>query len=273
MIKTLCSVLCVSILISGCASEKSQVKNRTTHCSDLYTEVKALFDDKDYFEVQENVNELLNTCTGTGVMEQAQFILAESYFNMESWLEARSEYGIFVSHYPSSPSAEEALFKKGLSSYNIDFVPGRDGQQTKNSLNDFNDFISQYPNSTLIDSANTYTLKLYERLASEQMRTAELYLTMGKPLAAAIYLKDFLNEFPSSSRVNTVLIMLIECYTRIEQFNQAEQFVETLKNNTLTEDEQSRYTAAVETFTADRKTFEAQVTEERKKKAKKKVEF
>ncbi|MGL1901170.1 MAG: outer membrane protein assembly factor BamD [Fibrobacterales bacterium] len=273
MIKTLCSVLCVSILISGCSSEKSQVKTRTTHCSDLYTEVKSLFDNEEYFDVQENVNELLNTCTGTGVMEQAQFILAESYYNMNSWLEARSEYGIFVSHYPSSPSTEQALFKKALSSYNIDFVPGRDGQQTKNSLNDFNDFINQYPTSLLVDSANTYTQNLYERLASEQMRTAELYLTMGKPLAAAIYLKDFLNEFPSSTNVNTALIMLIECYTRIEQYNQAEQFVETLKDNTLTEDETSRYTDAVAVFISERETFEANVTEEREKKAKKKVEF
>jgi outer membrane protein assembly factor BamD len=284
MIKTLCtsastvlryapSILCVSLILTSCSSEKSQVKSRTTLCTDLYTEVKELHDKEEYFEVQENVNELLNTCTGTGVMEQAQFILAESYFNMNSWLEARSEYGIFVAHYPSSPSAEEAHFKKALSSYNIDFVPGRDGQQTKNSLNDFSDFITQYPQSQLLDSANTYIQQLYERLASEQMKTAELYLTMGKPLAAAIYLKDFLSEYPSSIQVNTALIMLIECYTRIEQFNQAEQFIETLKENTLTEDEQRRYEEAIEAYTDERDSFNKKVSEEQEDKAKKKVEF
>ncbi len=33
-------------------------------------------------------------------MEQAQFMLAESHFNLEEWIEARGEYGSFVLNFP-----------------------------------------------------------------------------------------------------------------------------------------------------------------------------
>ncbi len=273
MIKSLCVALCVSILISGCSSEKENIKTRTALCKELYANAKVLFDEEEYYELQEDVNELLNTCTGTGVMEESQYLLAESHFRSENWLESRSEFSIFASHYPNSPKAIDAIYKKGLSSFNMEFVPGRDGAHTKNSISDFNDFVTQYPKDSLVDSARFYISELNERMASADMATAELYLTMGKPLATAIYLKDFLIEHPQSKRINTALIMLVECYTRIEQFNQALQFIEMLKERTLTEEESARYNESVDVYNDAYKNLSTTIKEEKKMKTKEKVEF
>ena len=198
-------------------------------CKERYTNAEKDFKDGKYGKVKEPLEEILSLCVGTGYMEQTQFLLAESYFNLEEWLEARGEYGSFVLNFPSSPFIETAEFRKAVSSFNMEFHIARDETNTTLAMKDFERFASNYPNSPLLDSVAFYQAKLMERRAEKDYMTARLYFRMDEPQAAVIYLKEFLSLYPKSKRLPEVLFLLVESYMALDQFDPARNYLKIAK--------------------------------------------
>ena len=65
--------------------------DRTLMCKNRFDAADKDFKEGNYGRAKEPLEEILNICIGTGYMEQAQFLIAERYFNLEEWLEARGE--------------------------------------------------------------------------------------------------------------------------------------------------------------------------------------
>lgn len=57
-------------------------------CKERYTNAEKDFKDGKYGKVKEPLEEILSLCVGTGYMGTNSLLLAESYFNLEEWLEA-----------------------------------------------------------------------------------------------------------------------------------------------------------------------------------------
>ena len=221
---TLSSAALLSFLLLGCAGG-DKLQSRTEQCQADFKESKKLMLGEDYFDAREALHDLLANCTGTGFMEEGQFLLAESYFLGEEWIEAYSEYNIFINHYPSSPQAPLATYKKGLSAWSHDYVPGRDETYTNDAVKAFDEFVKVFPEHIKKDSAVFYLNQLSERLADREMATAILYLKMREPQATAIYLQQFIKNFPDSERYGEALALLVESYTRLDQFEQADTYL------------------------------------------------
>lgn len=214
--------------MTSCSS-KDKLLSRTEQCQADMTESKSLLADEDYQDARINLNAVLANCTGTGFMEDAQYHLAESYFQAEEWIDAYGEYNIFLNQYPSSPSAPMAFYKKGLSAWSQEYVPGRDETYTNDAIKAFNEFIRVYPENAKVDSAQYYMSDLIERLADRELATAVLYLKMREPQATAIYLQQFLKDFPNSSKKPKAYALLVESYTRLDQFQEAEKYLHTMR--------------------------------------------
>ncbi|HSQ41101.1 MAG TPA: outer membrane protein assembly factor BamD [Fibrobacteraceae bacterium] len=214
------------LLLASCSS--APPKDPLSLCGGKFDKLEQLFQKGKYSSVVDPAEDILNTCHGTGYMEQTQFMLAESYFHMEDWIEARGEYTTFVMNFPSSPYAETAEFRKALSSYNMSYNDMRDESPTGTAVRDFEDFVADYPSSALLDSANRYQDSLADRLAEKEFQIAKLYWRMGHPLASAMYLKTFLSNYPHSSRQYEGQLMLIDCYIKLEQFDPAQTYLDHL---------------------------------------------
>jgi outer membrane protein assembly factor BamD len=218
----------IVIFLSACASSEGG-GDRTSMCKERYTQAEKEFKEGKYGKVKEPLEEILSLCVGTGYMEQTQFLLAESYFNLEEWIEARGEYGSFVLNFPSSPFIETAEFRKAVSSFNMEFHVARDESNTTLAMKDFERFASNYPNSPLLDSVTYYRAQLSERRAAKDYETAKLYYRMDEPQAAVIYLKEFLTLYPQSKKIPDVLFLLIQSYTALDQFESARYYLTQAK--------------------------------------------
>ncbi|MCK9183606.1 MAG: outer membrane protein assembly factor BamD, partial [Fibrobacteraceae bacterium] len=157
-------LLAIIISLYACAGNEGG-GDRAQMCKTRYENADKEFKAGHYGKVKEPLEEILNLCIGTGYMEQTQFLLAESYFNLEEWLEARGEYGSFVNNFPSSPYIETAEFRKAISSFNMEYNVARDESNTTQAMKDFERFASNYPDSPLIDSVKYYQNLLLERKA------------------------------------------------------------------------------------------------------------
>ena len=185
-------------LFSGCSSDSSNRVTHTQFCKNKYDKAEELFKKEKYGRVIDKAEEIMSYCAGTGYLEQTSFLLAESHFNLENWIEARGEYGSFIANFPGSPFAESAEFKKAICSFNMEFRVSRDEANTTVAMKDFERYLSNHPDTPLRDSINYYYGLLVERIAEKEFQTARLYLRMDKPQAAVIYFKEFLETYQNS---------------------------------------------------------------------------
>lgn len=231
--KSLGCFLLVSLLgLIACSSApKDDEAKRTAMCKVRYDKADAAFKEGKFGRVKEPLEEILTLCAGTGYMEQAQFLLAEAHFALEEWIEARGEYGSFILNFPGSPFIETAEFRKAIASFNMEYHTARDEANSTIAMKDFERYLSNYPESPLTDSVNYYRVLLMERFAEREYQTARLYYRMEEPQAAVIYLKEFLEVYPLSKRREEAFFLIALCYTELDQFNAAREYLEIARNN------------------------------------------
>ena len=216
---------------------------------------------------RETLNSMLSECSGTGFLEEAQFLLAETYFLEEEWVEARGEYDSYVRFYPNTDFTELAAYKKALSGFHIPVVLGRDQRATTDALEDFGTFLAVYPNSTKADSANHCIAILNERVAEYDYYVANLYFRMEEYQAAAISMRDFLNDHPASERVPRVREQLVESYVKLGQIDQAERMVELFAQETVTPMDEKQAKKFAERIETERAKQQKRLAKEQKKRA------
>ena len=225
----LSTIFLCAALLDGCASDGSDKMTHAQFCKAKYDKAEALFKEKKYGRVQDKLEEIMSLCAGTGYLEQTSFLLAESYFNLEQWVEARGEYGSFILNFPGSPFVETAEFRKAISSFNMEFRVSRDEANTTIAMKDFERYLSNHPDSPLKDSINYYYGLLVERLAEKEFQTARLYLRMDKPQAAVIYFKEFLETYKASKRRKEALFLTSQAYSDLDQFDAAREYLSMAK--------------------------------------------
>jgi len=222
-------VLFILVQTFSCSSN-THSGSTTERCKAQFNAAEAKYKAGKYWRVKDDLNEILQNCTGTGVMEETHFMLAETHFHLEEWIEAREEYGSFVNFFPGSPYSETAAYRKAVSAYNLSYKDSRDQSNTSFAIRDFNRFGADFPNSVLLDSAFMYLDSLNNRVAENDFQIARLYSRMREPGAAAIYLKEFLDEFPKSPRQKEVIVLLISSYIDMKEFSAAKFYLERLRN-------------------------------------------
>ena len=223
------SLFISAAFFASCSSSNSGKVNHTEFCRAKYENAEELYKKGKYGRAQDKLEDILSLCAGTGYMEQSQFLLAESYFNLEEWIEARGEYGSFIINFPGSPFVETAEFRKAIASFNMEFRVSRDEANTTIAMRDFERYLSNYPDSPLRDSVNYYYDLLVERLAEKEFQTGRLYLRMDKPQAAVIYFKEFLDTYQKSKRRREVLFLIAQAYTDLDQFESARNYLAQAK--------------------------------------------
>ncbi len=251
----------------GCSSTSNEKTTHTEWCKKRYENAEELYKAKKYGRTIERLEEILSTCAGSGYMEQAQFLIAESHFNLEQWIEARGEYGSFIVNFPGSPFAETAEYRKAVSSYNMEYKIDRDESNTTTAMKDFERYLANHPNTPLRDSVNYYYNNLIDRVAEKEFQTGRLYLRMEKPQAAVIYFKEFLETYPKAKRRQEVLFMISDAYTDLDQFEPAREYLAIAQNEATDDaDLQKRVKKAEEKIAKAEANYEDRLKKEAEKK-------
>ena len=249
-----------------CTSSNEKMTH-TDWCKKRYENAEQLFKAQKYGRSVEKLEEILSTCAGSGYMEQAQFLLAESHFNLEQWIEARGEYGSFIVNFPGSPFAETAEYRKAVSSFNMDYKIDRDESNTTTAMKDFERYLANHPNTPLRDSVNYYYNLLVDRVAEKEFQTGRLYLRMEKPQAAVIYFKEFLETYPNAKRRQETLFLISDAYTDLDQFESARQYLAIAKEESSDNaDVQKRVKKAEEKIAKAEESYEKRLKKESEKK-------
>jgi len=170
------------------------------------------YEQENYAEAARAFETVISIGRGTDIGQDAQFYLAESYFNNRRYLLAASEYERYAQFHPNSPRREEADFKKALSYYNLSPRYRLDQSYTYQAIENFRLLLSRFPNSEYAEESAEYISELRSKLARKSYNAGEFYKRTSRYEAAAVYFDIVIDNYPETSWAELSLVDQMEAY-------------------------------------------------------------
>lgn len=230
--KTLSGILGIFVLFS-CTNEELIQPNDSLEVA--YEKAYNLYEKEDYNKAAEAFETVIQVGRGSDIAQNAQYYLAESYFNDERYLLAASEYERHASQYPRSEVREEVDFKQALSYYHLSPRYRLDQEYTRTAIDRFRLFNSRYSESDRVDEAQEYISELRSKLARKIYSSGELYMRIDQYPAAIVYFDLAIDRYPDSEWAEEALVGKINAFI-------------TYANNSIEDRQPERYAGAIEAY-------------------------
>lgn len=232
-LKTGIILLAVVLISMACAREDLIKRGDTLPVA--FKKSMALYQNGEYSDAAEAFETVISIGRGTQYGEEAQYFLAESYFNDQRYLLAASEYERYSSLFPRSAKRQEADFKEAYCYYRMSPRYQLDQTYTRTAIEKFQLFNSRYPDSDRVQEAAHYIDEMRSRLAHKLYSAADMYLRTDQYEAAVIYFDLVINQYPESVWAERSLVDQINTYV-------------VYADNSVRSRQQERYQKAVESY-------------------------
>ncbi len=200
-----------------------------------FQKAQSLYEQEKYTEAAEAFETVVSIGRGTDIGQDAQFLLAETYFNDKRYMMSAAEYERYVLFYPNSPRREEVDFKIGKSYYYMSPRYKLDQTNTRKAIEQFRLFNSRYPNSSRVQEAGELISEMREKLAEKKYSAAEFYMRNDRYRSAVLYFDLILDEFPDTQWAEKALVNQIDAYIRYA-------------DNSVRNKQAERYRMAIESY-------------------------
>jgi len=205
-------ILLLLFIFSACSSSNII---RTGDTIDVaFEKAKNLYDEEKYTDAANAFETVVSVGRGTDVGQEAQFLLAESYFKDRRFMLAAAEYERYALFYPNSSRREMVDFKQGKSYYFLSPRYKLDQTNTRKAIEQFRLFNSRYPNSDLVTESGELITELRTKLAKKKFEAANFYMRTDRFQSAVLYYDLVIDDFPETEWAEKSLVEQIEAYIR-----------------------------------------------------------
>ena len=135
------ALIASALYLTACASTPEKLQGADYY----YAEGQKAYEKKRCVEASEHFQRLVSNFPGSQRVTESQYMLAESYFCSEDYVNAAFEYQRLIDIYPASNWASEAQFKIGESFFEQMRRPELDQKETYEALTAFRNFIEDNP--------------------------------------------------------------------------------------------------------------------------------
>lgn len=246
----------VMILFSACRNK--DLVRPGEPIESAYAKSRALFENEKWSDAAYGFDLITRVGRGTDYAEQAQFLLAESYYNDGQYILAASEYERYISYYPQNEQREEVEYKRALCYYQQSPRYRLDQTPTGRAIELFQLFNTKYPDSEYVIESAEKIDELRNKLARKNYEAGEFYLRTDRFLAATIYYDQTIDQYPESVWAERALVKQIETYItyadrsidtkQVERYNLAisnyEKFLQLFPQSSNRESVESLYLEA-----------------------------
>ncbi len=195
----------------------------------------AQFEQENWRDASQAFETVISIGRGTEFGQDAQFYLAESYFNDRRYMMAASEYERYSSSHPNSERREYSDFMIGKSYYNLSPRFNIDQTYTYRAIEQFRLYMARYPNSDRITEAGERIDELRNKLARKEFEAGEFYMRTGRYNAATVSYDLVIDRYPESRWAERALVRKIEAYV-------------LYADNSIPARQEERYRKAVEAY-------------------------
>lgn len=136
--------------------------------------------------------------SGTEYAADIAFKQANANFQDRNYRLAAHQFKTFYVTNPTDPRAEEAAFRSAYAFYTDSPSYNLDQTSTYNAINELQNFINMYPESSRVPEANGYINELREKLEKKAFEIAKIYFKTMKYKAAGIAFDNMLDDYPDT---------------------------------------------------------------------------
>jgi outer membrane protein assembly factor BamD len=206
----------IAILFLSCAQQK--IKSNATLEERMEFGTK-LFEKGKYFDAKTQFRIITLSHSGNLIAAEAQYYLGECHFHMKEYIIAASEYERLNKVYPGSEWVDDAKYKLGLSYYKLSPKYALDQEYTLKAIMEFQEFLEDYPSSTLTDEVEKDLKIARDKLAEKIYESAEIYRKMAYYSAANIYYAKVLDEYYDTTFAPQALYWIGECNRKLHKYS------------------------------------------------------
>lgn len=188
----------------------------------------AFYDDGKYERAIEEFRFVTFNAPGSEYGDDAQLYLAECHFALREYILAVSEYERLQRMQPDSPLLPEAAFKRAESYRMLSPKYSLDQEYTHKSIEAYQEFIEDYPDSERREEAQRNIDKARFKLARKQFENGRLYKKMGVCASAIIYLEQLLDLYYDSRYAAPGRWLIAECHVELDQIEEAVRVLRTI---------------------------------------------
>lgn len=213
-----------SLLIISCSNKKTIRPGDTLEVA--FKKAMKMYESQDYAQAADAFETVISIGRGSDIGEQAQYLLAESYFKNGEYLMAASEYERYSTLYPQSEKKEEADFQRALCFYKLSPRYKLSQKHTRRAIELFELYISQYPDSDRVQQASDYIDQMRTKLAHKMFESAKLYQRTDEYEAAAIYYGITTERYPETEWAEKAKVNQIFAYIQFARRSVSSKKVE-----------------------------------------------
>ncbi len=226
-------VLLFSLIILFTLSNCEYQKIKKSKDSKLkYTKATEYYEKGEYGRALTLFEDIMAIYKGTEEGQDVLFKYSYCNYYLKDYILAGYYFRKFAETYPTGKYTEESRYMSAYCYY-LDAPKSKlDQTTTYNALQEYQFFISKYPNSPKMSECNDAIDNLRMRLEKKSYENAKLYLNIGYYNAAVISLKNSLTEFPDTKFQEDILYDILEAqYLYAEKSvadKQKERYAETI---------------------------------------------
>jgi outer membrane protein assembly factor BamD len=206
----------------------------------LFDRGTAELNDKHWLAAREFFKQVTETYTQSPLRPDAKLAIGDTYMGegtAEALVLAINEFQEFLAFYPTNPRADYAQYKLGMAHFKQMRAPERDQTETRSTIREFENFVSRYPNSSLLPEVKAKLRETRDRLSESEFLVGRFYYRINWYPGAIERLTAILKQDADFTRRDGVYFYLAESLLKAKREAEALPYFEKL----IDEFQQSEY--------------------------------
>jgi outer membrane protein assembly factor BamD len=208
------------IILAGCGGRQPQPD---WTAEEYYHYAKEKFDDEDYFEAINDFTVVILRYPGSSVADSAQFFLGMSHYYLDEFIISSAEFSKLINNMSRSPLVPDAQFMLAESYYEMSPRSALDQEYSLKALREYQLFLEDYPTHARNADAERKMYELRDKQAEKTWNNAELYRKMMEFESSLIYYDLVLERYYDTEYADDALYGKSQVLMELEQYVEAKE--------------------------------------------------
>ncbi|OYD14080.1 hypothetical protein CH330_09415 [candidate division WOR-3 bacterium JGI_Cruoil_03_51_56] len=221
----------LAILVTGCPN-RAQIVHPDNPRQGLNHALAALQARK-FDKAEAEFTFIIFNFPGSRQAADAQFYLAETYFQNHDYIQAQTEYDFYLKSFPNGRFQEDADYKLAMCYFKTTLKSCRDQTSTLKAREILKEFLTLYHDSKLRPKAESTLNEIQRRLTQRDFDVARLYFKAGEFKSALVYYEYITIELPTDEWKAIDRYRLAVCYQETDHTEKARPILEQLSQEDI----------------------------------------
>jgi len=170
-------------------------------------------DKSQYLKARLAFQTLINTYPDSDLAADSYLAIGDSFYDeggVENYLQAEDQYRNFITFFPTSPKAPDALMKVLSLNMKMMRAPDRDQQYSFLSQRAARQFLDQFPESDYVPIVKQYLAEVEEVLAKGSFGVGQFYAEKGNFAGARSRYQEIIETYPLFSALDDAYFLLAD---------------------------------------------------------------